>query len=80
MFIAIICEPACDVFYFENGRIFLIKLFFLHDQKAKTGCGVINDSRFPGCDVINFEINLIFLIEPFVFLHDQKVKTKVQIS
>ena len=32
-----------------------------------------------GCDVIDFEMNLIFLIKPF-FLHDQKVKTKNEIT
>ena len=32
----------------------------------------------PGCDIMNFEANLIFLNKPF-FLHDQKVKTKMQI-
>ena len=33
----------------------------------------------PGCDVKNFEVILIFLSKSF-FLHDQKVKTKMQIS
>ena len=34
---------------------------------------------FPGCEVINFEVNLIFLIK-LLFLHDQNVKRKIQIS
>ena len=29
-----------------------------------------------GCDAINFETNFVFLIKP-LFLHDQKVKTKI---
>ena len=33
----------------------------------------------PDCAVISFEINLAFLIEQF-FLHDQKVKTRVEKS
>ena len=32
----------------------------------------------PGSDVMNFEVNLIFLKKP-LFLHDQKVMTKMQI-
>ena len=30
----------------------------------------------PDCDVMNFEVDLIFLIKPFFFLHDQKVMAK----
>ena len=32
----LICESGCDVMNFEVGPIFLIKLFFLHDQKVMT--------------------------------------------
>ena len=35
--IAIVCKPGCDVFInFEVILIFLIKPFFLHDQKVVT--------------------------------------------
>ena len=34
--ITIICKPGCDVTNFEVKLIFLIKLFFLHDQKVET--------------------------------------------
>ena len=36
-------------------------------------------TRIVGCDAIHFEINIIFLIKLF-FLHDQKMKIKIQIS
>ena len=38
MCIVIVCKPGCDVMNFEVNFIFLIKPFFLHDQKvvAKT--------------------------------------------
>ena len=36
MCIAIACFPGCDVRNFEIKLIFLIKPFFLHDQKVKT--------------------------------------------
>ena len=36
MCIAIACEPACDVMNFEVKLIFLIKPFFLHNQKVLT--------------------------------------------
>ena len=36
MFIAIICYPVSDVIDFKINLIFLIKLFFLLDQKVKT--------------------------------------------
>ena len=31
-----ICEPDCDVMDFEVNLIFLIKPFFIHDQKFMT--------------------------------------------
>ena len=34
--IVIICEPCWDVMKFEANLIFLIKPFFLYDQKVKT--------------------------------------------
>ena len=36
MYIAIVCSPDCDVINFEINLIFLIKPFFLQDQKDKT--------------------------------------------
>ena len=36
MFIAIVCEPDCDVMKFEVNLIFLIEPFFLNDQKVVT--------------------------------------------
>ena len=36
MRIAIVCEPGCDVKNFQVNLIFLIKPFFLHDQKVVT--------------------------------------------
>ena len=36
MCIAIVCKPGCDVMNFEVTLIFLIKPFFLHDQKVIT--------------------------------------------
>ena len=36
MCIAIIYKPGCDVMNFEVKIIFLIKLFFLHNQKVVT--------------------------------------------
>ena len=33
---AIICKPGCDVMNFEVNFIFLIKPFFLRDQKVVT--------------------------------------------
>ena len=36
MCIAIFYDPDCDVMDFEINIIFLIKLFFLHDQKFMT--------------------------------------------
>ena len=35
MCIAIVYYPGCDVMDFEINVIFLIKPFFLHDQKVK---------------------------------------------
>ena len=32
----IVCKPGCDVMHFEANLIFLIKQFFLHDQKVVT--------------------------------------------
>ena len=34
--IAIVCKPGCDVMNFEVDLIFLVKPFFLHDQKVVT--------------------------------------------
>ena len=34
--IAIVCSPGCDVMDFEIKLIFLIELFFLHNQKVMT--------------------------------------------
>ena len=34
--IVIIYHPGCDVIYFEINLIFLIKPFFLREQKVKT--------------------------------------------
>ena len=36
MCIAIVCKPGCDAMNFEVNPIFLIKPFFLHDQKVVT--------------------------------------------
>ena len=36
MCIGIVCEPGCDAMNFEVNLIFLIKLFFMHDQNAVT--------------------------------------------
>ena len=36
MCIVILCCPDCDVINFEINLIFLIKTFFLHDQKVNT--------------------------------------------
>ena len=30
----VVCTPGCDIINFEINLIFLIKLFFLHDQKV----------------------------------------------
>ena len=35
MYIAIDCYPGCNVMNFEDNLIFLIKPFFLHEQKVK---------------------------------------------
>ena len=34
--IAIVCKPGCEVMNFDVKLVFLIKLFFLHDQKVVT--------------------------------------------
>ena len=52
-------------------REILDNLFFV----CWPGCDVC----WPDCDVRNFEINLAFLFKP-LFLNDQKVKTKLEIS
>ena len=36
MRIVIVCQPYCDVIYFEINPIFLIMPLFLHDQEVKT--------------------------------------------
>ena len=36
MCIALVCKPGCDVLNFEVNLFFLIKPFFLHDQKVVT--------------------------------------------
>ena len=36
MCITFACEPGCDVMNFEVNLIFLIKQFFVHDQKVMT--------------------------------------------
>ena len=36
MCIAIVCKPGCVVMDFEVNFIFLIKPFYLHDQKVLT--------------------------------------------
>ena len=33
-----VCQPGCEVISFEINLIFLIRPFFLHDQKVKTKC------------------------------------------
>ena len=35
MYIVIVCKSGCDVINFDINIIFLIKQFFLHDQKVK---------------------------------------------
>ena len=35
MYIVIVCKPGCDVINFEDNFIFLMKPFFLHDQKSQ---------------------------------------------
>ena len=46
MCIAIVLYPGGDVINFENNLIFLIKLFFLHDQKVKTKNYLENEESF----------------------------------
>ena len=64
------------LFYFINWLDFsgwlCLLCEILYNMWFRTVC-------WSGCDIINFNINLIFLIKP-LFLHDQKVKTKIQIS
>ena len=36
MYIVIVCWPGCGKINFEINLIFLIKQFFIHDQKVKT--------------------------------------------
>ena len=36
MSIVIVCLPGCDVMNFEINLIFLIKTFFLYDQKVES--------------------------------------------
>ena len=36
MFVAVVCKPGYDVMNFEINLTFLIKSFFLHDQKVVT--------------------------------------------
>ena len=36
IYIVILCSPGCDVTSFEINLLFLIKPFFLYDQKVKT--------------------------------------------
>ena len=36
IYFAIVFQPACDVITFKISLIFLIKPFFLHEQKVKT--------------------------------------------
>ena len=36
MYIAIVYFAGCDIINFQINRIFLVKPFFLHDQKFKT--------------------------------------------
>ena len=36
MFIAIVRKPGCDVLNFEVSLIYIIKPFFLHEQKDMT--------------------------------------------
>ena len=35
MYIAVVCQLGCDVISFEINLIFLIKLFFLYDEKIQ---------------------------------------------
>ena len=35
MCIPIVCKPGCDAMNFEVNLVFLIKPFFLHDQKRR---------------------------------------------
>ena len=40
MCISIVCKPSCNVMNFEVNLIFLIKRFFLHDQKVVTNTNI----------------------------------------
>ena len=59
-----------------NWPNFIVWLLSLRDVLGNMWVVIVSE---PGSDVINFEINLIFLINS-VFLHDQKVKTKIYIT
>ena len=59
-----------------NGPNFIVWLPLISEILSNTCILIVWQ---PGCDVMNFKINLIFLIKLF-FLHDLKVKTKIQIS
>ena len=77
MCIAIVCKPGCDVKNFEIKPIFLIKPFFLHDQKVVTktkrerkepltiltgkNCFIQYSTRMAGWLLLTF----------FIYLHNQ---------
>ena len=57
MCIAIVCWPGCDVMDFEINFIFVMKIFFLHDQKVMTKLKYLeNENSFKG------EIKSFFII------------------
>ena len=41
----ILCEPGCDVINFEINFVFLIKPFFLHEQKFKTNLNILSSKN-----------------------------------
>ena len=62
--------------YSINGPNFIVWLPLLRGILGNLHTVIV---CWSGSDVINFETNVIFLIKLF-FLHDQKVKIKIQIS
>ena len=62
------------ILYSINWLNFIVRLFLLLETRGNVCIAVV---YFPSCNVINFEINLS---NQAVFLHDQKLKTKVLIT
>ena len=73
MYIAIVCKPSCDVMIFEVNLIFLIKPFFLHDQRY--GCSFV--VRLSWKNIFFFWENICFLqniqhLQKKLFLYGKK--------